>query len=156
MTESRYRLYPVNIHQWCDFCRKEGNDAIQWEQQKRGGWKYKDPDLGMIFFGEFVMVPGVTSMVQVTGHGPEYIHKCDNCGKEIIFPKQYPCVENAEGRFVASPAELLEEDNIIKEMMKKHVGSAVLPGAVPSVLPPLPPSPAPVDEPKEKNDEDAR
>jgi len=55
------------------------------------------------------------------------LHHCSNpsCKVEINLPAEYPYYDQTVGRMIRSPAELQHPDNVIKNVMKKHVGSTI-------------------------------
>ena len=85
------------------------------------------------FFGE-MMFQGHTfqSHNKDTGESAtDYAYQCSNpaCKFEKVTQKQYPFVQNVEGKLARTPQELTTEDKIIAEKMRNHVGSSVVPDA---------------------------
>lgn len=58
----------------------------------------------------------------------ESLHQCNNpsCKFEIMLPRDYPYVDQTVGRMIRSPEELQHPDEVIRNVMKKHVGSTVV------------------------------
>jgi hypothetical protein len=55
------------------------------------------------------------------------LHRCNNpsCKFEMYLGAEYPYVENTVGRMIRNPDELQHPDDVMKNVMKKHVGSTV-------------------------------
>lgn len=62
----------------------------------------------------------------------EALHQCNNpsCKLEIMLQRDYPYVDQVVGRLIRSPEELMHPDDVIKNVMKKHIGSTVTPNMV--------------------------
>lgn len=82
------------------------------------------------FFGEMIpsgpmnrFISPADRSTQVT----ESIHQCNNpsCKHEILLPRDYPYVDQTVGRLIRNPEELQHPDEVIRNVMKKHVGSTV-------------------------------
>lgn len=59
----------------------------------------------------------------------ESLHQCNNpsCKLEIKLARDYPYVDQVVGRLIRNPEELQHPDDVIKNVMKKHVGPTVTP-----------------------------
>lgn len=147
--ELRYRLYAVNVHDYCQKCavvvEQEGVNKIEGmtylsreEFDKVEGYMQADDHIPGIkptvkFFGEMQWQGHsmVSTNRTTNANQTEYAHKCSNpsCNHEAIALKQYPFIDQVEGRIVKHPGELAEVDAIVNQKLKAHVGSAVVPGA---------------------------
>ena len=84
------------------------------------------------FYGEFKPTGPCDRFI--TAENPniqmvESLHQCSNpsCKLEIKLTRDYPYVDQVVGRLIRSPEELQHPDEVIKNVMKKHVGSTVTP-----------------------------
>lgn len=83
------------------------------------------------FYGE--MVPsGIYQDFVTPDHAQKFqsLHQCNNpsCKYEkpiVMTAQRYPFIENVIGRMIRFPEELQHPDDVIKNIMKKHVGSTV-------------------------------
>lgn len=84
------------------------------------------------FFGEMVPTGMYQKFVSPEDRSTQRfqaLHQCNNpsCKFEEILPAEYPFVEQTVGRMIRSPEELQHPDDVIKNVMKHHVGSTVTP-----------------------------
>lgn len=90
------------------------------------------------FFGEMKPTgPCVGQVYQdryITAQNPnvqivESLYQCSNpsCKIEMKLGPVYPYVDQVVGRLIRNPEELQHLDEVIKNVMKKHVGSTVTP-----------------------------
>jgi hypothetical protein len=183
--ELRYRIYPVNVHDFCEKCAvfaepEEKKTKIaglkylpQEEFDKVTGYlesdeqgvtfqgdevlnvlnKFQSKDEAIAYIQECIRDNSATvkffGEMQWSGHSmmstnvdthqqaQEFSYRCTNpsCKYEKIAPKQYPVMEQVEGRLTKHPGQLAEPDEIIKKKLKEHVGSAVVPNAEIEELP---------------------
>jgi len=82
------------------------------------------------FFGEMEFQGYSMQSVNMTTRQQthEFSYKCNNasCKYEMMLPRQYPFVDQVVGRLVRNPDELQHPDEIIRNVMKKHVGSTIV------------------------------
>jgi hypothetical protein len=81
------------------------------------------------FFGEMIQ-SGFYQKFMVSGsvvQNFQALHQCNNpsCKIEAKLPAEYPYVEQTVGRMIRNPEELQHPDDVIKNVMKKHIGSTV-------------------------------
>ena len=57
----------------------------------------------------------------------ESLHQCNNpsCKNEMMLHRDYPYVDQTVGRVIRNPEELQHPDEVVRNVMKKHVGSTV-------------------------------
>ena len=145
--EVRYRVYDVQVHDYCEKCAiwLEPDDPakklpdfnyVTAEQMAEAKGELEsageDGQLPLVkFFGEMIFAGHTfTATNSDTGHTTtDYAYVCNNpaCKFEKASNVQYPVVQKVEGRVVRNPGELSLEDQKIRDQLKKHVGSSVMP-----------------------------